>query len=493
MPTRSLPPRPSLQQLRLQAKELRRAHASRDRAAAERIVAHHPNFRNRSGDDVLATPVSVSDSQLVIAREYGFASWAKLKHHVEFADRIAKFEPHPLFDEALAALDSGDAAALRQLLAGNPSLVHARTNLEPPFGYFSAATLLHHVAGNPGRDHPLPDNVVAIARILLEAGADVDVRTIGPNGGTTMGLLLTSHQASRRGFSGPLIDVLLEHGARLELDSPGVLDGSLTNHAPAAAEKMIELGAEPDLLNAAALGRMDLLRGFFDGTGRLLHRPRRQGRSMSERDAIGLALLFAYVNRKPEAVDFLLDRDGNWSMIGVNNGTALHRAAWDGDIAMIARLIERGADISNRENPFCSTPLSWAQHNRQHETVDWFRTHCAIDIHDAVCLGFREHVEARLDEDPSCIDRRIDQWEIPRAAPLHWAAWTHIQDVEGLHDLDEARRAAVVELLLDRGAAVNLIAGNGLTALDMAQASRAASIVVLLERRGGRCAKDLDP
>jgi ankyrin repeat protein len=104
--------------------------------------------------------------------------------------------PHPRFDEALAALDAGDVERLRHLLASDPSLVHARTNLEPSYGYFTGATLLHHAAGNP-RDNPLPANIVEIARLLLDAGADVDALTLGPapsnspgaRGATTMGLV----------------------------------------------------------------------------------------------------------------------------------------------------------------------------------------------------------------------------------------------------------------------------------------------------------------
>jgi hypothetical protein len=62
------------------------------------------------------------------------------------------------------------------------------------------------------------------------------------------------------------------------------------------------LGAKPDLFAAAGLGRLDLLASFFDGAGRLVSTPRRRGK-MSARDAIGLAMLFAYVRRQPEAVD----------------------------------------------------------------------------------------------------------------------------------------------------------------------------------------------
>jgi ankyrin repeat protein len=212
---------------------------------------------------------------------------------------------------------------------------------------------------------------------------------------------------------------------------------------------------------------------------------------MSQRDAIGLALLFAYVNKHPDAVDFLLEKDGNWDMTGVNNGAALHRAAWDGDLAMVERLVARGADMKNRDNPFNSTPLSWAQHNKQDEVFDWMRKHCAIDLHEAVCFDLREHVEARLREDAASINRQIDHWEIPRCTPLHWAAWTHYDDVDGTHSHDESRRAELVKLLLDRGADPNIVAGNGLTALDIARAAGAAFIARLLEQHGGKPAADL--
>ncbi|MEO5509415.1 MAG: ankyrin repeat domain-containing protein [Longimicrobiales bacterium] len=349
---------------------------------------------------------------------------------------------HPEFDNAVQALDGGDVEALRSLLDQHPELIHARTNLAPPFHYFSGATLLHHVAGNPdrgrldGRTRPLSAATVAMARMLLDAGADVHAETLGANGGTTMGLVLTSKQASDADVAGALIDLLLEYGDRLDVHARGVLSGSLANHAPRAAEKLIALGAKPGVLGAAALGRLEWLRDCFDGQGRLKELPRPQGVEPNERDAIGLALLVAYVNGQHEAVDFLIEKDGNWNVIGVNNGAALHRAAWDGDIAMMSRLIERGVDPHNRDNPFHSTPLSWAQHNRQQAAFHWLREHTNVDLHDAVCFDLPEHIEARLAEDPASVNRQIDQWEIPMAAPLHWACWTQIEDVAGTRDLD---------------------------------------------------------
>ncbi len=151
MPTRSLPPRPHLAQLKLQASELHQEHRDGRPSAAARIAAHHPRFKGQSAQAILDSSLALADAQLVVAREYGFDSWTKLKHHVELADAVAAFRPHPRFDEAVAAMDAGDVDRLRRLLAADPSLVHARTNLAPPFHYFTAATLLHHVAGNPDR------------------------------------------------------------------------------------------------------------------------------------------------------------------------------------------------------------------------------------------------------------------------------------------------------------------------------------------------------
>jgi hypothetical protein len=342
---------------------LHRAHRDRDPSAAGRIAAHHPEMKGSLPEAVLDKPLALADTQLVVAREYGFRNWAELKHRIEQAGQIQRIEPHPGFDAALAALNDGDVDRLRAPLAADPSLVRARgrTSIRRT-ATFSGATLLHHVAGNPYRDKPLPPNVLDLARVLLDAGADVHARTLGPNGGDTMGLLVTGKQASDMGVTGPLMDLLLQRGARLDLTPDDALDASLTNHSPSAAEKMIELGAKADVLAAAALGRMDLLRDFFDRNGRLLARPRRHDKEMPERDAIGLALVRA------------------WTARG-----------------------RRG-----------------------------------------------------------------------------------IEDIDGLHSHDETRREELVRFLLQKGADPNIVAGNGLTALDMADACGATRIAALLEQHGGK-------
>ena len=65
-----LPDRPDLDQLRRLARELQRAAAGGDPSALRRVQQ-------------VSAKTTLSAAQLAIAREYGFASWAKLKDEAE--------------------------------------------------------------------------------------------------------------------------------------------------------------------------------------------------------------------------------------------------------------------------------------------------------------------------------------------------------------------------------------------------------------------------
>ena len=69
---RNLPPRPSLDQLKRQARELLRALLARDSAALQRFGAVLP---------LVDKPI-LAQALHVIAREYGFASWPVLRQHI---------------------------------------------------------------------------------------------------------------------------------------------------------------------------------------------------------------------------------------------------------------------------------------------------------------------------------------------------------------------------------------------------------------------------
>jgi hypothetical protein len=81
MATRAIPPRPSLGFDRKQARALLEAARRADPDATARFRANHPGFRPPAGRAI--TTAALHDAQLVVAREYGFASWPRWKHFVE--------------------------------------------------------------------------------------------------------------------------------------------------------------------------------------------------------------------------------------------------------------------------------------------------------------------------------------------------------------------------------------------------------------------------
>lgn len=79
--SKQLPSNPNLEQLKNQAKDLLKAHRSGETEACERIQVSFPKLSKASIEEIRQAKFSLRDAQLVIAREYGFPSWPKLKHH----------------------------------------------------------------------------------------------------------------------------------------------------------------------------------------------------------------------------------------------------------------------------------------------------------------------------------------------------------------------------------------------------------------------------
>ena len=111
-PASFLPARPSLEQLRKQAKELLRAYRAGATGAVERFRAQISRLTDPAPPDEMI----LADAQFVLAREYGFENWAELARHVAAAQlaegRLRQFEQ--LAKDFVAAYQ-GDAEAIQRL------------------------------------------------------------------------------------------------------------------------------------------------------------------------------------------------------------------------------------------------------------------------------------------------------------------------------------------------------------------------------------------
>src|SRR5262245_17653773 len=113
MSARPIPPRPSLEFDRKQAKALLEAARAGDPATLARFRAHHPRFAGGAPHDP-----GLHDAQLVIAREYGFASWARWKQFVE----TRQLDQAGRAAELVKAAVARDMRKASTLLAAEPSL-----------------------------------------------------------------------------------------------------------------------------------------------------------------------------------------------------------------------------------------------------------------------------------------------------------------------------------------------------------------------------------
>ena len=103
MSSRPIPPRPSLEFDRKQARALFDALHQGDDDAVRRLRAHHPRYRAggpRTGHHAL------HDAQLVVAREYGFASWPRWKQFARGPGNLSTASAPPLL--VARSLHGGD-------------------------------------------------------------------------------------------------------------------------------------------------------------------------------------------------------------------------------------------------------------------------------------------------------------------------------------------------------------------------------------------------
>lgn len=112
-----LPATPNLEHLRKQAKDLLASFRDDDPAAVSLFQQHAPRLAS-STPAIAASGLKLSDAQLVLAREYGFTSWPKLKSHVDSVSTQATPLPQQDLDEAMirAANKNKDLKQVKKLL-----------------------------------------------------------------------------------------------------------------------------------------------------------------------------------------------------------------------------------------------------------------------------------------------------------------------------------------------------------------------------------------
>src|SRR5258708_2260007 len=213
--SRELPETPSLEFLKKQAKALLR------------------NMRQGK----------LADAQHALSNEYGFATWAKLKSHVE----ALSLSPA----EALkAAVCDSDAARVRELLKQHPEL---RARIDDP--------LPNHGFGQQALFAAVQRSDRATIDVLLQAGADIRKRTDWWAGGfgvlddcdsslvdflVERGAVIDAHSAARLGMMPKLRELVVA--------DPGVVhakggDGQTPLHFASTVEVatfLLENGAEID-------------------------------------------------------------------------------------------------------------------------------------------------------------------------------------------------------------------------------------------------------
>jgi ankyrin repeat protein len=379
-----LPPRPNLEQYKKQAKELLKACKAGDPAALTGWVtqwleaqlkidpalasarrAYTPGEiagRIRHGVERMMKHLGLGDAasrgactltraQFALAREHGFASWPQFASHVEALARASS--PICAFEAAVDAIVSGDVPLLERLLGEHPDLARARSTRE------HGATLLHYISANGVENYRqrTPQNIVEITRMLLRAGADVDAESIAYGGrSTTLGLAATSYHPEAAGVQLALLELLLEHGATIEASDGGsAVNGCLRNGRGVAADFLAGRGARLDLEGASGVGRLDVVKTFFDGEGRL--------KPPATQAQMNAGFAWACEYGRTEIVAFLLqmgmDADAKLTQRGE---TGLHWAGLGAHVEIIKLLLGRVTRIDVKDESHQSTPLEWAIH-----------------------------------------------------------------------------------------------------------------------------------
>jgi len=401
MPSRDLPARPNLEQYKKQAKDLLKGWKSADPKTTKKLADAQFEIAREHGFDTwkaftdrinrltgavqkaaiwkAAEDAVVSADERTLAdllqkhgqmlrseqpetswfgglrpdyKDFGARAILAREHHFRTWDECAALQaalknsssPESRFEAAVDAVVAGDAATLERALRADPNLIRARSTRA------HHSTLLHYVGANgveSWRQRP-SRNAPRVAGVLLDSGAEIDAPADMYKGGcTTLGLIATSIHPKTAGVQNELIDLFLARGARLNLAGAGnahsLVNGCLTNGRPDAAEHLANRGAPLDLEAAAGLGRLEVVKSFFDASGTLKEPATPAQMTAGFLNACGYG--------KKDVVEYLLDH--GMDLNGTSRGeTGLHFAALGGHVEIIRTLLTRSPKVDIRDGRF---------------------------------------------------------------------------------------------------------------------------------------------
>lgn len=315
--SKHLPARPNLQQLKKQAKALLKGYQAREPEILRRIGEYHPRWAESS-----KAQFALSDAQFVIAREYGFDNWHKLKAHV-LNSKPESLDYAQAVKSLREAAGAGDIGRLDSLLDANPGLINEA-------GGPGVRTALHQAVFG---------NQEAAVKALLDRGADPNIRCEGDNA------YPLHFAAEKQRF--PIIRLLIEHGADPvgegdyhELDVIGWATAwEYWEPNPEIVDYLLAHGARHNLFSAVAMGDVEAIRQLVSQS------PSSLDRRMDMTNRRRRPLHLAVIKKQLTSLVTLLDLGANTESLDEAGFTALDQAGLLGEQEMAQILLDRGAKV----------------------------------------------------------------------------------------------------------------------------------------------------